>query len=183
MSHTPEAWERLGRLLVSRRVQLDPGYRNRQKFVAATGLHERLVSDLENARRYSYRDTTIHAVEGAYGLAPGSIRQALEDPSLTEFPHRLGSTVLQVSATDSGTVTESETATPREPLQDPGDLGPNVYFDSLDRWEQALLLSLQQFPPEVRMMVLAYAQLVSGERALAPRTPPPQPRSQLGDTG
>lgn len=82
MSYPPEAWERLGRLLVSRRVQLDPAYRNRQKFIAATGLHERLVSDLENARRFSYRTATMDAVEAAYGLAAGGLERALQGGEL-----------------------------------------------------------------------------------------------------
>lgn len=78
MSYPPEAWERLGRLLISRRVQIDPAFRNRQKFIAATGLHERLVSDLERGRRFSYRAATIDAVEAAYGLIPDTFDRSLQ---------------------------------------------------------------------------------------------------------
>lgn len=79
MSYPPEAWERLGRLLITRRVQIDPVFRNRQKFIAATGLHERLVSDLEKGRRFSYRPATIDAVEAAYGLIPGTFDRSLQE--------------------------------------------------------------------------------------------------------
>jgi hypothetical protein len=97
VSYPPEAWERLGRLLVSRRVQLDPAFRNRQKFIAATGMHERLVSDLEKGRRYSYRPATIDAVEAAYGLTPGSLDRVLQGgaPGLIQT----GSATMSAAAT------------------------------------------------------------------------------------
>lgn len=160
----PEAWRRLGRLLIERRVQLDPDYRSRTTFAERVRLDYRVLFDIEKAKRTNFKDETLAAIEVAYRIASGSIRQALEDPSLSEFPHRLGGTVLAVSSGDSGTVTESATVTKVEPLQDPGDLGPNVYFGSLDRWEQELLTALRDFPPEVRMRVLAYAQGATGER-------------------
>jgi hypothetical protein len=77
VSHPREGWERLAALLRDRRVELDPQYKNRLKFAADTGLNERLISDLENARRTSYRETTLRAVEGAYRWKPGSIERAL----------------------------------------------------------------------------------------------------------
>lgn len=101
MTHSPAAWEHLGRLLIARRVGLNPEWRNRLKFARDTGLHERLVSDLENARRYGYRKTTKIAIEQAYGLASGSLEEALDNPELTEFPHRIGDTEIKIS--DKGT--------------------------------------------------------------------------------
>ena len=77
VSDPREGWERLAALLINRRVELSPQYRNRQKFAADTGLNERLISDLENSRRTSYRSTSLRAVERAYRWQPGSIDRAL----------------------------------------------------------------------------------------------------------
>jgi hypothetical protein len=90
LSAPKDAWERLGRLLARRRVELDPAYRSRQKFVEATGLNERLVADLENARRTSYRDTTVYAVENAYKVVSGSLTRALEGGPLAPQPEQTG---------------------------------------------------------------------------------------------
>ena len=90
MTYPPAAWQNLGRLLARRRVELDPKWKSRVKFTDDTGLNERLVSDIENARRTSYRATTFEAVEQAYKLASGSLMDALANPHLTEFPHRAG---------------------------------------------------------------------------------------------
>lgn len=86
------AWERLGVLLRQRRGQLDARYRHRNVFAEEVGLKESLLADLENAKRTTFTQETLAAVEVAYGLGPGSIREALTNPSLTEFPHRLGRT-------------------------------------------------------------------------------------------
>lgn len=87
MSDPQPDWARLGRLLTQRRGQLGSEYLNRQKFCQITGLNERLVSDLENARRDGYRPATKAAVEQAYQWASGSIEKVLAggDPTpLTE---------------------------------------------------------------------------------------------------
>jgi hypothetical protein len=79
-SVTPRhGWERLARILIDRRGELDPVYKSRLKFAADTGLNERLISDLENARRTSYRGATLRAVEVAYRWAPGSIARVVEE--------------------------------------------------------------------------------------------------------
>lgn len=78
----------LGEQLKRRRVDLDPKYRSRGVFAAETGLNERLVADLENARREGYRDTTLAAVEVAYRLEPGTVSRFLEgrDADLVVLP-------------------------------------------------------------------------------------------------
>lgn len=78
MSDQRHGWERLAGLLVDRRIQLGPQYRNRLKFAADTGLNERLISDLENARRQRYRVTSLRAVEAAYRWEPGSVQRVLD---------------------------------------------------------------------------------------------------------
>jgi hypothetical protein len=95
MSYSEQDWERLGRLLMQRRGQLGSQFLNRQEFVRTTGLNERLVYDLENARRTSYRPATVAAVESAYRLPPGFIDKALADASIQtaepgDAPSRLG---------------------------------------------------------------------------------------------
>jgi len=77
VSDSQANWERLAALLSDRRTRLNPQYKSRLKFVEDTGLNQRLVSDLENARRTSYRPTTLGAVETAYRWAPGSIERVL----------------------------------------------------------------------------------------------------------
>jgi hypothetical protein len=152
-----EAWERLGALLAERRGQLDPRYRHRNVFATEVGLKESLLADVENAKRETFTPPTLAAIEVAYRIAPGSIRQVLDDPSLTEFPHRLGGAVLAVSSGDSATVAESETVTQREPLRNPGDLGDDIPFSSLKPWEQRLLM-ITELSPEQRIKILTIAR-------------------------
>jgi hypothetical protein len=72
-------WERLARLLIDRRGELNPAYKSRRKFAAETGLNDRLIADLENARRADYKAATLRAVEVAYRWAPGSIARVVGD--------------------------------------------------------------------------------------------------------
>ena len=71
------SWTRLGELLVQRRIEIDPRYRNRTVFADERGLHWRLLYDLERARRVTFGPETLAAVEVAYELAPGSIGRTL----------------------------------------------------------------------------------------------------------
>lgn len=69
-------WERLGRLLVARRVEL--GYKRRAAFARAHNLsHTRTIDDMENARRTNYERGTLAEVEQLYGWEPGSIESVL----------------------------------------------------------------------------------------------------------
>jgi hypothetical protein len=74
---TPD-WTRLGDLLVTRRVQLDPRYKNRRTFVADTHTGSRdswyrLITAIETGARSNYSRETIAAIEVAYRLEPGSL--------------------------------------------------------------------------------------------------------------
>lgn len=77
--YPPEAWRQLSRLLKSRRVRLDPRYRNRTTFCTETGLHYKLVQDLEGApdTRTNFTDESFALFEFAYQLPEGSIRRSL----------------------------------------------------------------------------------------------------------
>lgn len=71
-----EAWERLGELLVARRVEL--GFPNRTKFAKAKGLKDtRILAAVENVERQNFEAATIALMEHTYEWAPGSIRSVL----------------------------------------------------------------------------------------------------------
>lgn len=76
-------WKSLGDLLVTRRVQLHPQYKNRRKFVADTtsGGSEsswyRLITSIETGNRDNYSRETYAAMEVAYQLKPGSLTRTL----------------------------------------------------------------------------------------------------------
>lgn len=72
-----EAWERLGELLIARRVELDVQFRNRRAFAAAVDMEYRVLYDLERGRRTNFTTSTLRAVERAYGLAAGSVERTL----------------------------------------------------------------------------------------------------------
>lgn len=69
-------WERLGLLLLRRRVHL--GYPNRSAFARDKGLkNDRTLSDLEKAKRTNFGDNTLAHMEVVYEWAPGSIERVL----------------------------------------------------------------------------------------------------------
>ena len=144
MSYPEEAWHRLGRMLVARRVAIDPSWHNRQRFVQATGLNERLVSDLEKGRRPAYRDSTIHAVEAAYQLPSGAIYRALDTGDENAFPPVAGQ--LSAHSADPGT--------PSRAVHIP----PDVDLDILPAWQQAVWM-LPGLSVEERRTVLLVIRL------------------------
>lgn len=71
-----EPWRRLGEQLVARRVAL--GWTRRAAFARDKGLpNDRLLFDLENAKRTNYDAATYAVVEQAYEWATGSVREVL----------------------------------------------------------------------------------------------------------
>ena len=77
-SRPSAAWERLGEMLVRRRLELDPRYRNRQTFARERGPRlYRVFSDVELGKRTSYKPATLAEIEAAYQLEPGSIGRFL----------------------------------------------------------------------------------------------------------
>jgi transcriptional regulator with XRE-family HTH domain len=61
---------------------VDTRYANREEFARRAGLNPRLVADLENGRRGSYKNSTIQAVEQAYRVASGSIAEVIDGGEL-----------------------------------------------------------------------------------------------------
>lgn len=88
-SEDSKAWERLGQMLVRRRVELDPRYaRSLQVFADERHINYRLAWDIEGARRVNYTRASLALVELAYGLEHGSVEEALAGGSfrLSEMP-------------------------------------------------------------------------------------------------
>jgi len=78
ISGPPGRWEALGQALQRKRTKIDPSYRDRSVFARELGFNDRLIADLERARRHSYRDTTLSAIEMAYRLKEDAISRFLE---------------------------------------------------------------------------------------------------------
>lgn len=78
--------QRLGELLIRRRLDLDPRYRNRQVFADERGVEYRIVSDIERARRSNFHAVTIAEIERAYKLPAGAVARYLDGGSLEPQP-------------------------------------------------------------------------------------------------
>lgn len=85
-SYPAAAWERLGQLLVRRRLELDPRFRNRRIFTAERAVEYRIINDIELGRRDNYEPATLGVIELAYDLAPGTILHVLNGADLHPGP-------------------------------------------------------------------------------------------------
>jgi hypothetical protein len=74
-----DVWQRLGNLLMRRRIELDPRYKNRTLFTAERGVEYRIVNAIERGERSNYDQITITSLEVAYGLAPGAVSRYLAE--------------------------------------------------------------------------------------------------------
>ena len=83
-SDTSHTRERLGELLIRRRLDLDPRFRNRQVFADERGVEYRIVSDIERGRRSNFHAVTIAALEHAYDLPSGAIGRYLDGGELEQ---------------------------------------------------------------------------------------------------
>jgi hypothetical protein len=81
-----DAWAHAGELLVQRRIEIDPRYRNRRLFAEERGLNWRLLHDIERAKRRNFEPETITAVEVAYRLVRGSLGRTLAGGDLEPLP-------------------------------------------------------------------------------------------------
>jgi hypothetical protein len=70
-------WVHLGTLLVRRRVEMNPRFRNRRTFAAERKIEYRYVSDIERAARSNFEAQTIAQFEIAYDLPAGAIERAI----------------------------------------------------------------------------------------------------------
>ncbi|MGI5247616.1 hypothetical protein [Dactylosporangium sp. CA-139066] len=78
-----EDWQRLGQAVVARRVEL--GMKTRQSFAAAAFMSERVLAEIEKARRSNYDPATIARLEQAlrwpFGTARSIVAGDAEPPS------------------------------------------------------------------------------------------------------
>lgn len=94
MSTDAPDWRALGDLLVRRRVQLDPHYKNRRRFVTDThsGSKDswyRIITSVETGARTNYSRETLAAMEVAYQLEPGSLVRSLRTGTLEPKVHEV----------------------------------------------------------------------------------------------
>ncbi|MCW2899782.1 MAG: hypothetical protein JWO67_2047 [Streptosporangiaceae bacterium] len=146
-SYPQEAWQRVGKLLSRRRGQLDPRYRVRKIFAEEVGLKESLLLELENAKRTTFTPPTLASAEAAYRIAHGSIDKALQDPTMTEFPDRVGGSSVQLieepQARDGLTVHITDEPEPETPPGTPSGFsdgplgtGERVIWDLPEPWQR-----------------------------------------------
>lgn len=92
---TRQMWAALGRLLVARRVALDPSWANRRKFAADNNLGYRTISDIERGRRSDYSAPTLALIERAYRYETGSIARFLQHDGDSAYLVELDSAVAE----------------------------------------------------------------------------------------
>ena len=74
--HGMQDWQHLAEQLVHARVSM--GFTRRADLIRAKGIsHDRVLNDIENARRENYTAATLVQIEQWYGLAPGNIKEIL----------------------------------------------------------------------------------------------------------
>lgn len=118
-------WQRLGKYVVARRVEL--GYEQRARFAAAAHISYRLLSDIETARRSNFDAASIARLEKALGWETGSVAAVVagKDPAVRE---PIGPTSAYATETLTGTrggslnetiaqIDASPTMTAREKLE------------------------------------------------------------------
>ncbi|WP_203823151.1 helix-turn-helix transcriptional regulator [Paractinoplanes ferrugineus] len=69
-------WQRLGKLVIARRVELN--LRTREALAETSGVGLRTIGDLETGRREKYHPNTIAAIEEALQWEPGALQAAAD---------------------------------------------------------------------------------------------------------
>ncbi len=113
-----DGWARTGALLVDRRIEIDPRYKDRMLFSKERGLNWRLLYDIERAKRENFKPESLTAIEVAYELVPGSLARTNAGGPLEP---RSGGTRNYAGAGNS-----------RQPERRGGIFSPEP---ALDRWE------------------------------------------------
>lgn len=83
-----DAWERLARYIVARRVAL--GYKRRPPFADALGISLRTLGDIETGRRERYDPATVAALENTLGWTTGSVQRIIAGGEPTLDAHAQG---------------------------------------------------------------------------------------------
>src|SRR6476659_5219546 len=90
---------RLGALLPTRRIELNPGYAARRAFAAAAGLDEAFIEDIEYGRIPVLDEGQRTIIERAYEWAPGSVLAVLSGGDPVPLDRRDVSGTAYLSAT------------------------------------------------------------------------------------
>lgn len=135
---TSAAWERAGKYLKQRRVELDPRYRSRALFARERSIDYRLSYDIETAARTNYRDATLTAIDLAYGLEPGFIQRLVngDDPRRPPVESSNGHKPGARGDTGAG------------PPEDWIERLQNLPADERDRWLGIIARRSNQSPPD-----------------------------------
>ncbi|WP_143220585.1 hypothetical protein [Actinomadura sp. CNU-125] len=143
------SWRRIAALLVSRRIDLDPRYRNRRVFCREKKIEYRVISDIEGARRTNFSTPMITAIEVAYEVAEGSIKAALADSSIKRLPERR-------TRQTAGTTSSQTRTNP--------DIPQSVSLPDLEEWEQHIWLT-PDLTVEQRRAAIHFVRLQRGDLA------------------
>jgi transcriptional regulator with XRE-family HTH domain len=109
MAHSTPDWERLGRAIVRRRVEL--GFNTQAGLAEHMGLTARILGDLEGGKRVSYGKSTLARLERALDWPPGTVDEVLAggdgpqrhtfSPTAPTLLHPLAARLHQLLAEDS----------------------------------------------------------------------------------
>ncbi len=80
---TSGAWSKLGASVTARRIKI--GYPTQAAFAGGSGISPRLINEIENGRRKSYRASTLVALEAALWWKEGSVMDILQGEGPTEL--------------------------------------------------------------------------------------------------
>jgi hypothetical protein len=158
-----DARKRLGTMLVQRRAQLDPAFRNRNAFVETVRLDYRVLFDIENAKRDNFGPETLAAIEIGYGWKHGSITAVLDggDPEPEPVkPH------LAIAGAVTGQ-SDPDLADIPDPPADLPDRFVQTWYD-VEPWHRAFLLATD-LPVHLRIHAIAVVFQKMAEEAAAKR--------------
>lgn len=83
-----ERWVQLGQELMARRIEV-AGHSNRSRFAKENDLpNDRVLYDLEKARRNNFDQSTLAHMEAVYRLRPGAIGRFVAGDGLDVRPSR-----------------------------------------------------------------------------------------------
>lgn len=77
MTSSDDVWVDLARRLRTRRVELDPRYKNLSEFSRATGVNYKTLQRAEGGKHHVFGRSTLVELDIAYGFPPGTIESIL----------------------------------------------------------------------------------------------------------
>lgn len=159
MAPTPRQWERLGELLIARRIHLDVHYSNRSRFAREKGFNdERLISDVELHRRTNFGPETFAKFERAYELPTGSIRRFLNE-EITDADALVHADTVHARASVPAVEPHDADDLTIVLRASAADLPPYLHVERLPRWAQVIWLN-SELTVDVRRMLVSMVEHV-----------------------